>query len=292
MQNPLSSITMCLLFVYINPDPEDDGFSLVLVNVRDEFFHRPTKPASFWEDDPNIIGGRDQEKGREGGTWMAASKNGRIAALLNILQPANLMDPTKRGRGFLVVDFIKSAADRNTYLTKLMKEKDEFNGFLFIAIEAKPCQKEISMSYYSNLQEGGPVKTEPGFYAFGNSVPPKFWAKVKYGKQKFEELVRQNDRFSQRDQLLKKIFDFLDDSTSYPVDDDMRKQSLEPESNLKLMNQMKYVLPNWNYGTRTHTILFVNGAGKAEFIEKTMKEPINIKSTVVWETRTFSFDIA
>lgn len=283
---------MCLLFVYINPDPEDDRFSLVLVNVRDEFFHRPTKPASFWEDDPNVVGGLDQEKGREGGTWMAVSKNGRIAALLNILQPANLMDSTKRGRGFLVVDFIKSAVDRNAYLTKLMNEKDEFNGFLFVAIEAKPCQKEISMSYYSNLQEGGPVKAEPGFYAFGNSVPPKFWAKVTNGKQKFEELVRQNDRFSQRDQLLKKIFDFLDDSTSYPLDDDMRKQSLEPECTLKLMNQMKYVLPNWNYGTRTHTVLFVNGTGKAEFIEKTMKEPINIKSTVVWETRTFKFDIA
>uniref|UniRef100_G3MQ42 Transport and Golgi organization protein 2 n=1 Tax=Amblyomma maculatum TaxID=34609 RepID=G3MQ42_AMBMU len=283
---------MCLLFVYINPDPEDDGFSLVLVNVRDEFFHRPTKPAHFWEDDPNIIGGRDQEKGREGGTWMAVSKSGRIAALLNILQPANIMDPTKRGRGFLVVDFIKSAVDGNTYLTKLMNEKDEFNGFLFIAIEAKPCQKEISMSYYSNLQDGGPVKAEPGFYAFGNSVPPKFWAKVKCGKKKFEELIKQNGQFSQRDQLLTKIFDFLDDSTSHPVDDDMRKQSLEPECNLKLMNQMKYVLPSWNYGTRTHTVLFVNGAGKAEFIEKTMKEPINIKSTVVWETRTFSFDIA
>uniref|UniRef100_A0A131YMH6 Transport and golgi organization 2-like protein n=1 Tax=Rhipicephalus appendiculatus TaxID=34631 RepID=A0A131YMH6_RHIAP len=283
---------MCLLFVYTNPDPDDDEFSMVLVNVRDEFFHRPTKPASFWEDDPHIVGGRDQEKGREGGTWMAVSKDGRIGALLNILQPAHRVDPTKRGRGFLVVDFIKSTMDGNAYLTKLMKEKDEFNGFLFVAIEAKPLKKKISMSYYSNLQEGGPVQTEPGFHAFGNSVPPQFWAKVKYGKQKFEELIRQNNRFSQKDQLLEKIYDFLDESTSYPVDDAMRKQSQEPESTLRLMNQMKYILPNYNYGTRTHSILFVNGAGKAEFIEKTMKEPIDITSKIVWETKSFTFDIA
>uniref|UniRef100_A0A131XQA7 Putative transport and golgi organization 2-like protein n=1 Tax=Hyalomma excavatum TaxID=257692 RepID=A0A131XQA7_9ACAR len=282
---------MCLLFVYTNPDPDDDEFSMVLVNVRDEFFHRPTKPASFWEDEPDIVGGRDQEKGREGGTWMAVSKGGRIAALLNILQPAHRMDPTKRGRGFLVVDFIKSTVDGNTYLTKLMKEKDEFNGFLFVAIEAKPLQKKISMSYYSNLQEGGPVQAEPGFYAFGNSVPPQFWAKVKYGKQKFEELIRENNRFSQKDQLLKKIYDFLDDPTSYPVDDAMRKQSQEPESTLRLMNQMKYILPNYNYGTRTHTVLFVNGTGKAEFIEKSIKEPIDITSKIVWETKSFTFDI-
>ncbi|KAL1424934.1 hypothetical protein MTO96_019794 [Rhipicephalus appendiculatus] len=234
---------MCLLFVYTNPDPDDDEFSMVLVNVRDEFFHRPTKPASFWEDDPHIVGGRDQEKGREGG-----HVDGR------------------RGRGFLVVDFIKSTMDGNAYLTKLMKEKDEFNGFLFVAIEAKPLKKKISMSYYSNLQEGGPVQTEPGFHAFGNSVPPTVLGQS-------------------QDQLLEKIYDFLDESTSYPVDDAMRKQSQEPESTLRLMNQMKYILPNYNYGTRTHSILFVNGAGKAEFIEKTMKEPIDITSKIVWETK-------
>ncbi|XP_077532780.1 transport and Golgi organization 2 homolog [Haemaphysalis longicornis] len=283
---------MCLLFVYINPDPGEDGFSLVLVNARDEFFHRPSKPAEFWEDEPDIIGGRDQEKGREGGTWMAVSKKGRLAALLNILQPADRMDPTKRGRGFLVVDFVKSTMDGSTYLAQLAKDKDEYNGFLFVTIEAKPRDKKVSMGYYSNLQKDGPKVLEPGCYAFGNSVPPQFWAKVRCGKEKFEKLVGENDHFSERDQFRKKLFDFLDDQTQYPVDDDMRKQSKEPESTLKLMNQMKYILPNHNYGTRTQSILFVDGNGKAEFTEKTMKEPIDIKSTIVWETRSFSFDIA
>lgn len=51
---------MCLLFIYTNPDAEGDGYSLVLVNVRDEFFHRPTKPADFWENAPHIIGGKDR----------------------------------------------------------------------------------------------------------------------------------------------------------------------------------------------------------------------------------------
>lgn len=283
---------MCLLFVYINPDPGDDEFSVVLVNARDEFLHRPTKPAGFWEDEPDIIGGRDQETGREGGTWLAVSKRGRVATLLNILQPADRMDPTKRGRGFLVVDFLKSTVSGNTFLTQLAKDKDEYNGFLFIAIEAKPQQKRISMSYYSNLQKDGPKDLEPGFHAFGNSVPPQFWAKVRGGKQKFEKLVSENNHFSKRDQFRKKLFDFLDDPTPYPVNDDMRKQSKEPESTLKLMNQMKYILPNLNYGTRTHSILFVDGKGKAEFIEKTMKEPIDIKSNIVWEIRSFTFDIA
>lgn len=48
---------MCLLFVYTNPDPGPDGYSLVLVNVRDEYFHRPARPADFWENASHIVGG-------------------------------------------------------------------------------------------------------------------------------------------------------------------------------------------------------------------------------------------
>ncbi|CAN7938556.1 unnamed protein product [Ixodes hexagonus] len=204
---------MCLLFVYANPDAEGDDYSLVLVNVRDEFFHRPTKPADFWENAPHIIGGRDQEKGREGGTWLAVSKTGQIAALLNILQRTDIIDPTKKGRGFLVVDFVRSSQDGQTFLNKLMRERNEYNGFLLVTVEIKPLQKKCSLNSYSNLQEGTPTSLDPGFHAFGNSVPPYFWTKVTGGKKKFEAIVRENNSFSQRDALVSKLLDFLQDTT-------------------------------------------------------------------------------
>lgn len=282
---------MCLLFVYANPDAEDDGYNLVLVNVRDEFFHRPTKPADFWDDAPHIIGGRDQEKGREGGTWLAVSKTGRIATLLNILQRTDVIDATKKGRGFLVVDFVRSSQDGQTYLNKLMKERTEYNGFLLITLETKPQQKECSLNAYCNLKEGAPFHLDPGYHAFGNSIPPYFWTKVTGGKQKFEAIVRENNSFSRRETLVSKLFDFLQDTTQYPVDDKMRMQSEELDATLEVRNRIKFVLPKWNYGTRTHTIVLVNGQGKAEFIEKTMKEPIDISSKVEWETRSYSFNI-
>ncbi|EEC10790.1 conserved hypothetical protein [Ixodes scapularis] len=282
---------MCLLFIYTNPDAEGDGYSLVLVNVRDEFFHRPTKPADFWENAPHIIGGRDQEKGREGGTWLAVSKTGRIAALLNILQRSNIIDATKKGRGFLVVDFVQSSQDGETYLNKLMQERNDYNGFLLITVETKPLKKKCFLNYYSNLQEGAPTHLDPGFHAFGNSVPPYFWSKVTGGKQMFEAIVKENCSFSQRETLVSKLFDFLQDTTPYPVDDSMRSQSEELDATLEIRNRIKFALPKWNYGTRTHTIVLVNGQGKAEFIEKTMKEPIDIGSKVEWETRSYSFSI-
>ena len=42
--------------------------------------HRPTKPAHFWTDAPNILGGRDEVRG---GTWLGVSTAGRFAFLTN-----------------------------------------------------------------------------------------------------------------------------------------------------------------------------------------------------------------
>ena len=53
-------------------------YRLILSANRDEFFNRPTAPLNIWEDNPEIIGGRDLQ---QGGTWMAFNRNGRFAAL-------------------------------------------------------------------------------------------------------------------------------------------------------------------------------------------------------------------
>ena len=50
---------MCLLFFTINNDTVNENeYKLILVNVRDEFYSRPTAPANFWIHDPDIIGGK------------------------------------------------------------------------------------------------------------------------------------------------------------------------------------------------------------------------------------------
>lgn len=46
-----------------------------------------------------IFLGTDQEPGKEGGTWLAMSKTGKIGVLLNILQADEDILPDKKGRG-------------------------------------------------------------------------------------------------------------------------------------------------------------------------------------------------
>ncbi|KAI5679592.1 hypothetical protein M9H77_00819 [Catharanthus roseus] len=78
---------------------------LLLLN-RDEYHHRPTLPLAWWEDeeDPHILGGRDC---LAGGTWLACSRNGRLAFLTNVRELPSASECQPKSRGDLPVRFLK-----------------------------------------------------------------------------------------------------------------------------------------------------------------------------------------
>nr|CAD7202742.1 unnamed protein product [Timema douglasi] len=86
---------MCILFLYTKPIVEDGEYRVILASNRDENYTRPAQPLATWIDNPVIMGGRDMEPGKEGGTWLAMSLHGRISILLNILQGKS---PLNKGR--------------------------------------------------------------------------------------------------------------------------------------------------------------------------------------------------
>ncbi|KKY21512.1 hypothetical protein UCRPC4_g03616 [Phaeomoniella chlamydospora] len=59
------------------------SYSLILLDNRDEFLNRPTAPAEWWPS-PNshVLGGRDLLRDAQG-TWLAVTRDGRIAVLTN-----------------------------------------------------------------------------------------------------------------------------------------------------------------------------------------------------------------
>jgi uncharacterized protein with NRDE domain len=93
---------MCLTFFYLNPDPKPGSFSLILVFNRDEFLNRVTEPAA-WKD--GVLAGRDMAEGREGGTWLAINRKGKLGFLTNIYTGQAVQG---EGRGFLVGRFLAS----------------------------------------------------------------------------------------------------------------------------------------------------------------------------------------
>jgi len=98
---------MCLIVFAWQVVP---GIPLVLAGNRDEFFQRPTAPANWWEDHPQVFAGRDLEGG---GTWLGVTREGRFAALTNIRAPAERREDV-RSRGMLVADYLTGTASTDS----------------------------------------------------------------------------------------------------------------------------------------------------------------------------------
>jgi uncharacterized protein with NRDE domain len=85
---------MCLLIVLSRMFPE---LPLVVAANRDEWLARPATPVTVLAESPRILGGRDEVAG---GTWMATSEVGVVAALTN-RPPGPAGRLTRRSRGEL-----------------------------------------------------------------------------------------------------------------------------------------------------------------------------------------------
>ena len=54
---------MCLILLSYKQHPI---YPLILAANRDEFYDRPSAPASIWSDIPDVLGGRDLKEGGRG----------------------------------------------------------------------------------------------------------------------------------------------------------------------------------------------------------------------------------
>lgn len=154
---------------------------LLLLN-RDEYHTRPTRPAGWWEGE-DIIGGRDEVGG---GTWLACSKNGRVAFLTNVREKES--NPDAKTRGDLPVRFLKCKKDPAGFADELLQESDQYNGFNLILADL--CSK--SMVYVTNRpKENKPsaLEVSPGIHVLTNSSLDSPWPKAKRLLHSFKELM-------------------------------------------------------------------------------------------------------
>uniref|UniRef100_A0A2D4FXC4 Transport and Golgi organization protein 2 homolog n=1 Tax=Micrurus corallinus TaxID=54390 RepID=A0A2D4FXC4_MICCO len=127
---------MCILFFKFDPRPvSKNAYRLILAANRDEYYHRPSKSADFWDNSSEILSGLDMEEGKEGGSWLGISKKGKMAALTNYMQPQ--INKHAKGRGALVTNFLTSEMDSYSYLKKVASEGHLYNGFNLIAADLR-----------------------------------------------------------------------------------------------------------------------------------------------------------
>ncbi|WP_174730313.1 NRDE family protein [Mesobacillus harenae] len=223
---------MCLVLFAYKLHPE---YKLIVAANRDEFYGRPTAPAHFWQDQPEILAGRDLNKM---GTWLGVTTTGRFSALTNYRDP-NEKSEGKRSRGELVADFLRGEQTPFQYMESVAADRDRYPGYNLLAGDNQ------DLYYYSNIQNQI-TKVEPGIYGLSNHFLNTEWPKVEQGRKGLSEIVKGTE-----DEMTEKIFSLL--QVTDPVPDENLPQtgvSLEWERILSPM----FIRAN-GYGTRSSAVL-------------------------------------
>lgn len=238
---------MCLILFAYRVHAE---YPLVVAANRDEWFKRPTAPAQFWDDQPDLFAGRDLE---QRGTWMGVTRRGRFAALTNYRDPSRNR-PGAPSRGHLVSRFLVSREQPEQYVAGLHETAHLYNGYSLLVGDGR------SLWYYSNRKEGGRALA-PGVYGLSNALLDDAWPKVANGKARLADALR-------RDANESELLDLLDDTALAPVHA-LPATGVSPEWEHKL-SAMRIVSDG--YGTRCSTVLRIGRNGKVTFTEQTYDE--------------------
>lgn len=239
---------MCLiLFAY----KVHEKYPLIVAANRDEFFKRPTAQAHFWEDEPNILAGRDLEKL---GTWMGVTKQGRFAAITNYRSPEEMNATGKRSRGELVKKALTFEGEITQYMQGLEKTKEQYPGYNLLV------GNHEQLFYFSN-KNGSVKKLEPGIYGLSNHLLNTPWPKVTTGKYELKETI-----VSGEEDLIKRLFELLQKADPFP--DELLPNTGVPLELERMLSPL-YISSN-DYGTRSSTVLLL-GKDEIQYIEKVMQ---------------------
>jgi uncharacterized protein with NRDE domain len=225
-------------------------YPLVLAANRDEFYLRPSAPAQFWKDRPDILGGRDLEKG---GTWLAVSRAGRLAAVTNY-RDGRGRRAARRSRGELVAGFVAGTDEPDRYVAGLAATAADYDGFNLVVGSLWG-----GIAYYSN-RGGAPHRLQPGVHGLSNHLLNSPWPKVERGKAGLLDLLA-----APVDDLVPALFALLEDQTPPP-------DHLLPDTGVghaweRVLSTAFVRTPD--YGTRCTTVILADAAGQVRFIEHT-----------------------
>jgi uncharacterized protein with NRDE domain len=238
---------MCTILFSYGPDPKG---RLILLANRDEFYERPTVPAAWWADHPEIYAGRDLVAG---GTWLGVTSNGKVAAVTNYRDPSQ--PKGELSRGALVSEFLLSDSGTEDYLKEVLREGGRYTGFNLIAGRFGGGEGEL---FYCSNRAEGIRKLEHGLYGLSNHLLDTPWPKVRRGKDRFAEILE--NRSPDAGDLFKILADRAPAS-----DHELPDTGVGVETE-KVLSPIFIETPS--YGTRSSTVVIFSDSVGFEFEER------------------------
>jgi uncharacterized protein with NRDE domain len=241
---------MCLVLLAWDSHPD---LQLIVAANRDEFYARPTAPADWWDEAPNVLAGRDL---RVGGTWMGVTRTGRFAAVTNFREPEAYREGAP-SRGFLPTNFLLSRAPSLGYAAGLMPIAPGFNGFNLLLFDG------TTLAWFSNRAQGART-LPPGVFGLSNHLLDTPWPKVVNGKADLRAALA-----APVDELEARLFDSLARRDPAP-DAELPSTGVGMERERALSSAF---IATPEYGTRCSTVLLMGRDGEVTFVERTTTLP-------------------
>ena len=241
---------MCLIVFAWKAHP---AYPLVLAANRDEYFSRPTLPLDYWKDLPDVLGGRDVEKG---GSWYATHMDGRWAPVTNF-RDGTASRPTAPSRGALVRNYLASATHARDYVSQISGSLAEYPGCNLLIGD------DQNLYFVSNRSRGlhraQAQLVSAGIHGLSNDSLDTPWPKVERSKRRMKRLLG-----SQPEQLSDELFGLLADRS-------LADEGALPSTGVPLEWEKKLSAPfiiSDNYGTRASTVMLVGNDGDVSVQER------------------------
>lgn len=210
---------------------------LVIAANRDEFLDRPARAAHWWDDAPDVLGGRDL---KAGGSWLAVTRGGRFAMVTNV---RGLPEPADApSRGALVAEFVRGGASPFEYADGV--ERARYAGFHLVVGETGRDVAHVSSDAAARV-------LEPGIFAVSNAPAAVDWPKIVYARAAMQRALASDD-------LESELMRFLTTPRGAPL------------SGVEGVESEVFVsIPAMNYGTRASTVVIASAGGALDFTERT-----------------------
>jgi uncharacterized protein with NRDE domain len=221
-------------------------YPLVFAGNRDELYDRPTAPATFWDDAPHVLGGRDL---KAGGTWLGVTRHGYWATITNVRDQMSHRENAP-SRGLLVADYLSEEPEPGAYLESVQARADRYNGFnLIVGTPQRTC-------YFSN-RDGTPREVDPGIHGMSNAQLDDPWPKVERGTARLRAIL-------DGEVTPAHLLDVLADRAPAP-DDQLPDTGVDIETERMLSPPF---IEGDEYGTRASTVILLHWSGTLTFVER------------------------
>ena len=218
-------------------------WKLVVAGNRDEFHGRPAEPLARWQEQPELIAGKDTQAG---GTWLGVSEQGRFAVVTNVAG-FGAPNANKSSRGDLLKDFLSATG---SYANLDIDQLSEFNPFNLVTVS------DDQAVVHSNRPENTSQALPAGIHGLSNGTLEQPWPKTKYLNASLANWLIEDAQDASA------LLDVLGDRRHHSIGtSDVDNTHTEP-------HHSTLFLCSPTYGTRCSTVLAIDHAGKGYIVER------------------------